>query len=978
MIATLLFYSCSKPQPKEPYDYINPFVGTGGHGHTYPGATVPFGMVQLSPDTRKDSWDGCSGYHYSDTVIFGFSHTHLSGTGVGDYGDIRLMPMVGELKTNPGTASHPESGYASTFLHDMEMAKAGYYAVHLRDYDIFVGLTATEHAGFHKYLFPKTEDAHIIVDLKESVTSERILNSEIKVESDFAISGFRITKGWANDQYLYFYAEFSEPFTSYGILKDGIEDPKAKSAKGNDIKAYFDFTTDSRKIIYVKVGISAVDVKGAKNNLLTEIPSWNFDSVKTVAQTKWTSQMNKMIIEGGTDEQKEVFYTALYHAMLAPNLYSDVDGRYRGHDLKKHKAKGFNMYTVFSLWDTFRTLHPLFSIIERERTNDFILAMLDMYKKDGLLPVWELAANETNCMIGYHAVPVILDAYVKGIHGFNAIDALKAMQSSANADQFGLKELRKKGYIPADKEGESVSRTLEYAYDDWCIAEMARLLNREEVYKEFTQRAQYYKNLYDKETGFFRGKSNGCFIKPFNPAEVNFMLTEANSWQYNFFVPQDINTHIDMLGGDEAYDKKLDELFTADDMLTGRHQSDITGLIGQYAHGNEPSHHMAYLYNYVGKPWKTQKLVRQIVDELYSNKPDGLSGNEDCGQMSAWYVMSAMGIYPVTPGSDKYAIGTPLFNTLTVELENGNIFKIHAEEVSEKNIYIHSVTYNGEPWTKSYITHDMIMKGGVLEFEMGKTPKKSWGLVPANRPFQKITDHLITPIPYFEASAKTFTDQLEVQINSYNKEVELRWGLDTKTDEPDMNVYREIITLQQTSRIKSFASMNGKNSLMEEAEFIKIPSGRSVTISNPYDLQYTAGGDIALVNTLRGGVDFKTGNWQGYWGVDLDATIDLGESQIVKKIGAGFLQDQNSWIFMPEWVRFEVSMDGVEYRTLDKIENKIDEKEDGGIVKEFEIKIPKQKIRYIKVFAKNKGFCPDWHKGAGEPAWIFVDEVWVK
>lgn len=977
LITIFLFQSCSKPQPKEPYDYINPFIGTGGHGHTYPGATVPFGMVQLSPDTRKDSWDGCSGYHYSDSIIFGFSHTHLSGTGVGDYGDIRFMPTVGEIQFMPGTAQHPDSGYASTFSHDMEMAKAGYYAVHLQDYDIYVGLTATEHAGFHKYLFPKTDQAHIIVDLKESVTSETIISSEIKIESDRAISGFRRTDGWANDQFLYFYAEFSEPFTSYGILEDNIEKPGKKSAKGENLKAWFDFSTDSRSLIYVKVGISAVDIKGAKNNLLMEIPSWNFDSVKLVAQTKWTDQIEKMKVEGGTDEQKEVFYTALYHTMLAPNLYTDVDGRYRGHDRKKYTAKDFNMYTVFSLWDTFRALHPLFSIIERERTNDFILSMLDMYAHDGLLPVWELAANETNCMIGYHAVPVIVDAYVKGIRDFDAGEAFRAMQASANVDQFGLKEYREKGYIPADREGESVSRTLEYAYDDWCIAEMARLLNQEAVYSEFTKRAQYYKNIYDRETGFFRGKTNGCFIEPFNPAEVNFMLTEANTWQYNFFVPQDINTHIDLLGGDEAYDKKLDELFTSDGLLTGRHQSDITGLIGQYAHGNEPSHHMAYLYNYIGKPWKTQKLVRRIMDELYSNKPDGLSGNEDCGQMSAWYVMSAMGFYPVTPGSDKYVIGTPLFNSMVIELENGKSFEIKAKEVSKSNIYVHAITYNGEPWTKSYITHDMIMNGGLLEFTMGKEPKKSWGLVPDNRPVQKITEHLITPVPYFKTASKTFTDPLKVEIKHISEDAELFWAYQTNAA-PDLKEYNQILNINETSALLASATLNGEKSFLEEAEFIKIPPGRSVTITHSYSVQYTAGGDIALVNTLRGGTDFKTGNWQGYWGVDLEATIDLGEEQYAKMIGAGFLQDQNSWIFMPEWVQFEISSDGVHFEKLKLIENNVDEKAERGIIKEFETKFSKQKIRFIKIYAKNKAFCPDWHKGAGEPAWIFVDEVWVK
>jgi len=560
-IITLLSFiivGCNRDKNKEPVDYINPFIGTGGHGHTYPGATVPFGMVQLSPDTRKDSWDGCSGYHYSDSVVFGFSHTHLSGTGVGDYGDIRLMPMVGELKTEPGY-DDPESGYGSHFLHERETARAGFYAVHLVDYNIYVGLTVSERAGFHKYLFPKSDEAHIILDLKESVTSEKIIESNIQIISDTEVSGLRRTEGWAADQYVYFYAEFSKPFKTFGIVKDGLKDEAKAEAKAKDLKAWFDFETTSGEIILVKVGISAVDVEGAKNNLRTEIPGWDFEAIKDAARMKWADQLKKMEISGGAEGSKEVFYTALYHTMLAPNIYSDVDGRYRGHDLEIHQDNSFNQYTVFSLWDTFRALHPLFAIIERERTTDLINSMLDMYKHDGLLPVWELAANETNCMIGYHSVSVIVDAYKKGIKGFDAKMALKAMQETANGNQFGLDWYRKKGYIPADKDGSSVSKTLEYAYDDWCIAEMASMLGETELNKIYTKRAQYYKNLFDKETGFFRGKSNGSFVEPFDPTEVNFMLTEANTWQYNFFVPQDINTHIDMLGGDEKYEAKLDE-----------------------------------------------------------------------------------------------------------------------------------------------------------------------------------------------------------------------------------------------------------------------------------------------------------------------------------------------------------------------------------------------------------------------------------
>ncbi|NOX86030.1 MAG: glycoside hydrolase family 92 protein, partial [Chlorobi bacterium] len=835
LLIPAFFISCNtKQKPKQPVDYINPFIGTGGHGHTYPGAVVPFGMVQLSPDTRKDSWDGCSGYHYSDSVVFGFSHTHLSGTGVGDYGDIRFMPTLGPLKTNPGTAETPDSGYASRFSHEKELAKAGYYGVYLQDYDIYVGLTTTERVGFHKYMFATEGEGHIIIDLKESVTSEKILDSRIAFISDHEIAGLRRTDGWADDQYVYFYADFSKPFKSFGIVENDIEKPGDTTASGTNLKAWVDFDVDEKEIIYVKVGISAVDVEGAKSNLYTEIPGWDFDEMVFAARKRWTDQIKKIQVGGGTDAQKEVFYTALYHTMLAPNIYSDADARYRGHDHKIHRDTTFTMYTVFSLWDTFRTLHPLFTIIERKRTVDLIKSMLDMYKYDGLLPVWELAGNETNCMIGYHAVPVIVDAYTKGIRNFDAELALEAMLASAGSNLFGLDWLRKKGYIPADKEGESVSKTLEYAYDDWCIARMAGMLDKRDVEKEFLQRAQYYKNLLDKETGFFRGRSNGSFVEPFDPTEVNFMLTEANTWQYNFFVPQDISTHIGLLGGDEKYEARLDQLFHSESKLSGRDQSDITGLIGQYAHGNEPSHNMAYLYNYVGSPWKTQELVNRITSELYTNNPDGLSGNEDCGQMSAWYVMSAMGFYPVTPGSDIYVLGTPVFESMKLNLENGNDFEIRAKNLSEENFYIQSVSYNGQPWTKSYITHQMIMDGGVLEFEMGSQPNPGFGKAKENRPIRKITKYPITPVPYFKAISKTFENLMIVGIADLYDDAQIRWGYQTEEDEPALKKYIRPIEVTRSTKFTAVASRYGKNSFFENAEYLKIPAGRTVKVKYPY------------------------------------------------------------------------------------------------------------------------------------------------
>lgn len=967
----LMTAGCS-PTIKAPVDYVNPFIGTGGHGHTYPGATLPFGMVQLSPDTRKDSWDGCSGYHYSDDFILGFSHTHLSGTGVGDYGDIRFIPTVGELQFTPGKSEVPHSGYGSKFSHDNENATAGYYSVKLDD-GIDVELTATKRAGFHRYKFPNSVKSHVLIDMIESVVSEKIIESEIKIISDHEVLGYRRTKGWSANQRIYFYASFSLPFASYGIVVQGEYWQNKISAFGDSLIAVLNFDTKNSEPLLIKVGISAVDYTGAMENCKAEIPDWDFNKVKQDAKDIWNDKLSKVVVTDDNIDKKTIFYTSLYHAMLAPNLYSDADFRYRAHDDKVYRDNSFEMHTVFSLWDTFRTLHPLFTIIEQERTNHLINSMLDMYKYDSLLPVWELAANETNCMIGYHSIPVIVDAWVKGIRDFDAEFALKAMLQTANADHFGLKYFKTKGYIPSDKEGESVSKTLEYAYDDWCIAILAKGLGDSAAFKRFTERAQYYKNIFDKQTGFFRGKSNGCFVKPFDATQVNFMLTEANTWQYNFFVPQDINTHIELLGGDDSYEAKLDTLFNTKTDISGRHQSDITGLIGQYAHGNEPSHNMAYLYNYVGKPWKTQKLVHQISSELYSNQPNGLSGNEDCGQMSAWYVMSSMGFYPVTPGSEIYVLGTPLFDELTINLENNNVFTVKALRRNDENIYVQKVMYNGVDYTRSFITHNMIMAGGELVFEMGDQPNYDFGFKKSDRPRQKITDFLITPVPYFEAKSKTFIDKIEISIGDIQNDAKIIFS-----DNINSENYTHPINISNTTKLTAIAESNGILSFTERAEFIKIPSGQKITLNTAYSKQYTAGGDNALINTIRGGYDFKTGNWQGYYGTNLDAVIDFGKIRNISKAGIGFLQDENSWIFLPLSVKFEGSVDGENFITLGEVDNDISQMKSGAIIKNFVIGEIDKPVRYLKITAKAIGNCPDWHKGTGHQAWIFADEIWVE
>jgi len=960
-------------------DYVDPFIGTDGHGHTYPGAALPFGMVQLSPDTRKDSWDGCSGYHYSDQTIMGFSHTHLSGTGVGDYGDIRMMPTVGEIQLNPGMENDPASGYRSSFSHKSEVASPGYYKVELDDYGIEVELTVGKRMGLHKYTFPASAEANVIIDLVEGVTSDKINELGITVNNNRSLSGHRFTSGWAVDQRIYFYMEFSELFTKFGIFNTGEEHHEiSQPFIGNDTKAWVQFNTSKNKTVLVKVGISSVSEENARLNVLDECPEWDFEFIKNKAENEWSRELSKIEVKGGNKEQKTTFYTALYHSLLNPNLFSDTNGEYRGHDAQIHHSEN-KRYTVFSLWDTFRAAHPLLTIIKPDIVPDLINTMLDIYDKGGLLPVWELAGNETNCMIGYHSIPVIADAYFKGIKGIDYDSALLAMVKSADADHFGLKYYKDLGYIPADKEGESVSKTLEYAYDDWCIAQMALGLGHQELYERFILRAQNYKNILDPETGFMRGKMNGSFVAPFDPTQVNFMLTEANTWQYTFFVPHDISGLMFHLGGNENFTQKLDELFYTDASLSGRTQSDITGLIGQYAHGNEPSHHMAYLYNYSGYPDKAVPVLRKIMNELYTSKPDGLCGNEDCGQMSAWYVMSAMGFYPVCPGDNNYIIGSPLFEEVEINLDGGKKFVIKANNLSRKNIYIQSVKLNGSDYNKSYFTHQTLIEGGVIEFEMGSEPS-NWGTQLDAVPTSEIRREFLMPVPYFIAESNTFTDSLKIQLADLNsnRDLKIYYTLDGSEPTANSKLFVEPIFINQSITVKAKAYLFDKiSSKVATAEYKKIAGGRKVTVKNPYSSQYTAGGDIALINSIRGGENFRTGAWQGYYGVDFEAVVDLGEIQEIHELSAGFLQEQKSWIWMPDYVEFSVSENGSDFTGLSRIENDVNEKADGGIIKEFGKKGLQLKGRYVKVFAKNKSVCPEWHVGAGNKAWVFVDEISV-
>ena len=958
LFVSLLLAGCQSALKQTPYDLVNPFIGTGGHGHTYPGATLPFAMVQLSPDTRLEGWDGCSGYHYSDLIIYGFSHTHLSGTGVGDYGDILIMPTQGNIIFDNGYKSGVENGYASTFKKESEKANPGYYEVHLDENNIDVRLTTTNRVGIHEYTFNENGPAHIILDLEHR---DKLLKYSLMAVNDKEIEGSRVSQAWAQEQHIYFVMQFSNAFTNHELDTKGA-------------KAAFTFDMAKNKKLMVKVGVSAVSIEGARKNLKAEADHWKFNKYLKQTKKTWKKALDKIKIKDSDEDKKVIFYSALYHSMIAPNTFSDVDGKYRGMDQKIYTSNDGPVYTVFSLWDTFRATHPLYTIIEQEKTNQFINTFLKQYETGGELPIWELAANYTGTMIGYHAIPVIADAYFKGIRNYDSDFALEAMIHSAEQDKLGLSAYKTKGYIAAGDEAESVSKTLEYAYDDWCIAEMANEMQNEAVFNKYIDRAQFYKNIFNPEVGFMQSKMNGGFSTGFDPAEVNFNFTEANSWQYSLFAPQDISGMIELYGGPDAFEAQLDQLFTTKTALSGRQQSDITGLIGQYAHGNEPSHHMAYLYNYIGKAWKTQERIDQILNEQYQNQPDGLSGNEDCGQMSAWYVLSSMGFYSVTPGMNYYAIGKPHFEKATINLENGKKFKIIATNLSSENIYIQSATLDGKDYDRSYLLHEDILNGGKLVFEMGDEPHKDWGK--NNLPVAQIAaDHHITPVPYFSTSSQTFTDSISVVIKSVDTASELFYSI----NDSEFEKYEGPINISESSHLKAFAVKNDKKSFEVSSSYKKIKGGRSIKLNTAYSNQYSAGGDNGLIDFLKGSSNFRTGYWQGYNGEHFMAIVDLGSIEEVKFISLGALQDIKSWIWFPKNVKIWVSDTGSTYKELASIKNDFPDDEYGAFTKEFSKQLNYPiRIRYIKIEAENYGTCPEWHLGNGNDTWLFFDEITVE
>lgn len=1005
---TMVALSCSAQtggvEEKSPVELVNVFIGTGGHGHTHPAATLPFGMIQAGPDTRLKGWDGCSGYHYTDDTIFGFSQTHLSGTGIEDYNDFLIMPFVGEIPEdfNPDAEGSEKYFWKQKFNHSDEIASPGYYSVFLPDLDATVAIAANKRFATYQITWENGVDElpGLIVDLKHR---DEVLESSWDSLGPNMFTASRRSRSWAQDQQLFFGLrsyqgddlEIRKLDEHHLLLKPKFLNPESVNL-------------DSKPFVWTfEVVLSSVSEAAAEKHLIQMRQSYNrderyapydfriqggelMDIASRYAAEYWRRSLSKIEIVGGTPEQRSIFYSALYHSMLAPNLYSDPDGAYRSTAGDVRNADS-DHYTIFSLWDTYRATHPLYTIIEQERTKDFLETFLRQYRDGGRLPIWELAANYTLCMIGYHAIPVITDAYFKGlIEEAQAREFLEAMIVMANLDERGIPSYKRWGYVAGDEESESVSKTLEYAYDDWCIAELAKALNHPRA-SEFEERAYSWQNLFDANSGFFRARMNSTMVEPFDPAEVNFHFTEANAWQYSAYVPQHIPLFIERHGGKAELAKHLDEMFAASMETTGRHQADITGLIGQYAHGNEPSHHMAYLYNAVDQPWKTQQMVHRILEEMYQNAPDGLSGNEDCGQMSSWYVLSAAGIYPVNPASPYYDLSSPIFDRLVFNLENGKTFEIRAKKKGRKNTYIQSVSINGQAWKSHQISHEQIMQGGLIEFVLGDEPNRSWGLKahPDNLSRQSNSDCISYPAaPYAMPSGRVFENELSVDLTTADDSRIfyrlLESGEEHKVSETidlsQWTAYQNSLSIDDDAHIVYVSQSNcdpASFSAVQETHYIRKRHDWTVKLENPYANQYSAGGNQALVDQLLGPNDFRTGFWQGFEGHDMIATVDLGDEENLVSLSCRFLQDQNSWIFMPLEVHFEASNDGLSWDLMGMLKNDLDWAADGAIVREFAVKAGGN-YRYVRVRAVNRGKCPEGHKGAGGKSWVFADEIGVE
>lgn len=817
----MLAASCSVNKEKRPVDYVDPFIGTAGHGHTYPGATTPFGAVQLSPDNYRGVWDACSGYHYDRDSIIGFSHTHLSGTGCADLADILFHPTSKDVDLSREGDIYDYLPYR----HRNEEAEPGYYSVYFHKDRIKAELSATAHTGWHRYTWAKGKPHNIIIDMHHGITDEVIQEVEIFQNSPNQISGMRKTTSWSPDQYVYFVAEFSRDIEGIRYIDGHKEVASAQECTSNDRQVILSFGNEGGPVV-VKVGISITSYEGARHNLLRECADYmfNFDRIRRETHELWNHELSDILVEGGSERQKRTFYTALYHTAVVPNQTSDSDKYFRRQNGQIDRVRfGQASYSTLSFWDTFRAWLPLSSLIYKEELHDIVYSCFDIYQATGELPIWPLSAGETDCMIGYHSIPFIVDAFFKGLlPDMNPEFAIKAMVESSNINDKGSDYYTSLGYIPANRKSESVSCLLEYCYDDWCIARFAEAIGKKDIAEEYYKRAKNYINVFDGSTGFFRGKNtDGTFVDPFNIFEPAREYTEATAWQYRYFIPHDFEGFAQLLGGKDKLIRALDDCFAATSELDG-FRSDITGMIGQYAHGNEPSHHIAYIYNYVGQPWKTQEWTRRICKELYSDKPDGLCGNEDCGQMSAWYVMTALGLYEVCPGSNQFALTTPMFDKATLTLPGGKVLTITADNPGRKP-YIQRVTQDGREINHSYISWEELLSGGELHFELGTEPAEDLWTSPEAAPYS-LTKSDVVSKPWFKGDdlVNLFSDSINVTLGTLTEGAQIHYTLDGSVPTAESPLYDNPFTLTETTEVRAIAVKEGfENSSEMQATFTK-------------------------------------------------------------------------------------------------------------------------------------------------------------
>ncbi len=998
IVAVLLLslYSCNNK--KNVLGYVDPFIGTDAHGHTFPGATTPNGMIQLSPSNDFKNWDWCSGYHYSDSIIKGFAHTHVSGTGLAGLGDILVTGTTGEPKLKPGTESDPDEGYRSRFNHDNESASPGYYQVYLMDYDVNVELSASPRVGFHRYTFP-AGNSNIIIDPQHAIR-ESVVGTRLAIVGSNRIEGIKHSIGESGDRNTYFVAEFSRPFDKAGVGLGGIIEEDKREIEGRDARAFASFETEANERIEVKVALSFVNLEGARKNFEAEASNKNFDQALADAQKMWLEKINKIEVSG-PEEIRRIFYTGTYHSFIAPNLISDVDGKYFLNG--EVYQTDYPQYSTYSTWDTFRALHPLLNIIDQETNAMFVNSLVSRKTvSDIQQPLWELAGFDNMCMPGYSTTPVIADAIIKDVEGIiDAEGALQAMieasvnqeKSSPNYGGNGLEYYTSIGYVPAEI-ATSVSSTLEDAYYDWCIAMAAKKLGEMEVYEEYMQRAKTFVNVFNKEEKYFWPKKiNGEWLEiDWNSWEGlirNYI--SGNVWGYSTFVPHGVHSLIELQGGPEKFTEWLDKIVNDTSQIEGAMHVDISGFIGKYGHGDEPSQQFPYLYVYAGKPWRTQEIVRKVMLDFYNDTPSGMINNEDCGQMSAWYMFSAMGFYPACPGDGQYIIGSPYVENATINLESGKRFGISVKNLSKTNKYIKSVSLNGQSLDRAYILHEEIMNGGRLDFVMDDQPNKKWASQQSNLPDINNDDKVkdVSPFsfgtqPPFETDdlSGIFYGSVDVSLKSNTMGARIYYTLDDSEPNENSRLHTEPVSINRTSTLQARAFSELPESVIFSKKYYKTYTAGSpdtrvkiASVISP-DERYGAADGTGLIDGKFGTYTFSDG-WSGWNGNDMEVVIDLGKSRNVSSVSIGYMISDQGWIFPPKQVIAEGSKTNSEFRALGQMElPAMDGPTSNTILRPILNVSPKQ-VRYIKIKLINTGILPEWHGAAGQKSWMFIDEILI-